>query len=441
MPFAHSQSDRSQGQYVRLCWICCLLLCFISVSRATAEYNIRQIGDPDFLNRQVRISDTGLIAWQGFRIRPSPSANADIFIHTGGVTRALTDGVFRSGVGNHDPQVYSNQVVWVSTTGRGQLERTLQLVDPPLDPDMPELDSRWRVARTSEEDPSLQQLEHVAGAEYDVREWRDEETVGTRRTPSGNNEIMLWDGEEIRQLTADNRNDLGPGFWGDTIAWQKARGWPFGWEIMVWVDGQQMQMTTNFFYDMGPRVHGRKVTWYGWSGSNFEIFLYDHEAGEISQITNNDQDDKSPQIWDGVIVWEGIERASSDIFMWRDGEISRISDNPEDDLNVRLWNGQAVWQGFDGDFFQIFHFDGEQTRQLTNTRYDNINPDIRDGVITWMGYVDNMDAEIFVWNGGPDPIRLTDNDYEDLNPRTAAGRIVWRSDVDGVSHVYVAEPR
>lgn len=441
MPLVNVQSYGNQAKCTLAGWAICFLFIVAGASISTGEYTIRQIGDPEFLNRQVRISETGLIAWHGHRIQPSPSANSEIFIHTGGVTRALTDGVFRSGVGNHDPQVHNNQIVWVSTTGQGELERTLQLTDPPLDPAIPELDSRWRVADGSEEDPALQRMEHVAGAEYSVREWRDEETVGTRRAPSGHNEIMLWDGEEIRQITADHRNDLGPGFWGDTIAWQKARGWPFGWEIMAWVDGQQMQLTTNFFYDMGPRVHGRKVTWYGWTGRNFEIFLYDHDTGEITQVTDNDHDDKSPQIWDDVIVWEGIERMSSDIFMWRDGEIRKLSDNIEDDLNVRLWQGQAVWQGFDGDFFQIFHFDGEETRQLTNTRFDNVHPDIRDGVITWMGYVDNMDAEIFAWTGGPDPIRLTENDYEDMNPRTAEGRIVWRSDVDGVSHVYVAEPR
>lgn len=421
-------------------WLTSIFILF-SVQAWASDYVIRQIADEDYLNNQVRISDTGLVVWQGFRMRPSPSTTSEIFIHTNGVTVALTEGVFRSGVGNHDPQVYSNKVVWVSNTGAGSHQRTLELTDPPLDPDhQPELDARWHVAADSGEDPMQQRMEHVAGAEYSIREWRGEDDTRSRRSPSGHNEIMLWDGNDIRQITADNRNDLGPSLWGDTIAWQKARGWPFGWEIMVWTDGVEKQMTTNFVYDMAPRVHNRQVVWYGWDGNDFEIYLYDEPSGEIRQITDNEYDDMSPQIWDGVIVWEGIERASSDIFMWRDGEIRKLSDNIEDDINVRLWNGQAVWQGFDGDFFQIYHFDGTQTRQLTNTRYDNVHPDIRDGVITWMGYVDNFDAEIFVWTGGPDPIRLTDNDYEDMKPRTAGGRIVWRADVDGKSHIYLAEP-
>lgn len=90
--------------------------------------------------------------------------------------------------------------------------------------------------------------------------------------------------------------------------------------------------------------------------------------------------------------------------------------------------------------FQIYHFDGTETRQLTNTLYDNINPRIRDGLIVWMGYVDNFDAEIFVWNGGPDPIQLTDNDYEDIHVHTAGGRIVWQAEFDGESRIFLAEP-
>ncbi len=416
-------------------------LCMTVGMTASAEFAIRQIADETYINRTPVISETGLVAWKGFRLGPDATSGSDIFVYRDGERFNLTEGAIEPHAGNNDPQVHGDAIVWVSTITTRPREHTWVLRDPPLDPDMPEPDARFAVADGADNPPERQILRKVGGTNF-IEEVEGETPTGrSRRSPSGDNEIMYWDGNEIMRITADGRNDLAPGFWGDTIAWQKARGWPYGWEIMVWADGHRMQMTTNYYYDMAPRVHDGQVVWYGWDGSDYQIFLYDHEAGTTTQITDNSHDDVSPRNWGGEVVWEGFPTMHSDIFLWRDGEIIQLSDNVEDDLNPQIWDGQVVWQSFDGDFFQIYHFDGNETVRLTNTRYDNVNPQIRDGVITWMGYVDNYDAEIFAWTGGPDPIRLTENDYEDQHPRTAGGRIVWQADFDGQSHIFLAEPR
>jgi beta propeller repeat protein len=413
-----------------------ILLCMPFPMLAYAQFTIRQIADETHVNRKPTISETGLVAWEGTRMERNGSVS-EIFIHTGGVSRALTAGVVS---GNNDPQVYSNNVVWVTTTPSSQEAGVWRLIDPPLDPEHPEVDARWGIAPESGNEIETQRFVHRSGEDILGAPLREDTEDRGRRTPSGVNRIMQWREGEFIRIANGPQNDLGPAYWGDLVAWQKARGWPFGWEVMVAANGQMMQLTTNLFYDMAPRVHQNQVVWYGWDGSDFEIFLYNHNAQTITQITDNDYDDVSPQIWGDMIVWEAFPAANSDIFMWRDDQITKLSTNIEDDLNVRVWNGQAVWQSFDGDFFQIYHFDGRETQPLTNTRYDNVNPDIRDDIIVWMGYVDNFDAEIFAWTGGPDPIRLTDNDHEDQHPRTAGGRIVWQADVDDKSHIYLAEP-
>ena len=423
-------------------WIAALTLWAGLSSSATAEFTIRQVADETFINRSPVVSETGLVAWQGFRLGADATSGSEIFVHRDDETFSLTEGAIEPGAGNNDPQIQGDRIVWVTTLSEKPPQHTWILVDPPLDDEIPEPDARYAATRETDNPIDRQVLVQVGETNVFLRDASDDDTPRpSRRTPSGDNEIMYWDGSEIMRITADNRNDLGPSFWGDTIAWQKARGWPYGWEIMVWADGHRMQMTTNYYYDMAPKVHNNQVVWYGWDGNDYEIFLYDHDEGTTTQITDNDFDDVSPQLWDGVVVWEAFPSLNADVYMWKDGEITRLSDNIGDDLNPRVWNGQVVWQGFDGDFFQIYHFDGDRTVRLTNTRYDNVNPQIRDGVITWMGYVDNMDAEIFAWTGGPDPIRLTDNDYEDQHPRTAGGRIVWQADFDGKSHIFLAEPR
>jgi hypothetical protein len=107
------------------------------------------------------------------------------------------------------------------------------------------------------------------------------------------------------------------------IAWQKAKGWPFGWEIMIWSEGVQQQLTTNLYYDMGPKVQGQQLVWYGWDGHDFEIFLYDNAVGVTTQLTNNGYDDVSPSIWEGQVAWEAYPGADAEIFLWKDGKIRK----------------------------------------------------------------------------------------------------------------------
>ncbi len=419
------------------------MMAFLTVGAwpAFGQFSIRQIADDAYINRSPVISTTGLIAWEGMRLGPDASDSSEIFIYTGGVTRALTEGVVGPNAANSRPQVFENRLVWMAkppSPVRDQI--TWTLVDPPWDEDHPEEDSRWVLAPGADNEPESQIFVRPAvgenGAELETNRW----DRLPRRLPSGRSEIMLWEGNDIRRITADGRNDFGPALGADLIAWQKARGWPFGWEIMVLAGDQRMQMTTNYFYDMGTHVDGQQVVWYGWTGRSYNIFLYDHDAGTTVQITDTDYDNKSPRIADGIIVWEGYAGINADIFMWADGEIRQLSNNFGEDSRPRIWNGEVVWQSFDGDFFQIMHFDGNEVHELTNTRYDNINPDIRDGLIVWQGYVDNFESEIFVWNGGPDAIRLTDNEYEDQRPRTAAGKVVWQADTESGSKIFLAEP-
>lgn len=145
-----------------------------------------------------------------------------------------------------------------------------------------------------------------------------------------------------RRVTQDTRNDFAPSHWGNIISWQKAKGWPFGWEIMALVGDTRMQLTTNFYYDMGPKVQGDKIVWYGWDGFDYEIYMFDAATTSTVQITSNRYDDVAPTVWGDVVVWEGYSAVEADIFMWRNGEITKISNNIDDDLYPRIWNNKSL---------------------------------------------------------------------------------------------------
>lgn len=455
----------------------------IALSSIAVDFTVSQISDDKRANREPVISETGLAAWMAYGEEESGSVDSDIFIYKDGKTQNLTFGKPGLNAGNMKPQVQSNSVVWaavLSTIATTNIDWILREVSSDQrDTTVPELraldtspkdDSGKRsyeetptsatpqnsvvatgtistnppdVTSTVTGEASVSVMASNPSSSFIIEPsaYTSSITQEVRSASSGETEICLWrGGSKIERITRDCHEDLGPSIWGNMIAWQKSKGWPFGWEIMLWADGQRIQLTTNYYYDMAPKVHQNQVVWSGWDGHDFEIFLYDHAKGTTTQITSNQYDDVSPTIWGGEIVWEGYAGVDADIFLWKANTSVKISDNIEDDLNPRIWNGKIVWQGFDGDDFEIYYYDGEKTVKLTSNTYDDLNPDIGESFVCWMGYFDNWDAEIFVWDG-TNVTRLTDNEVEDRDPKTAARRVIWQSNQEKASIIYLAEPK
>lgn len=394
-----------------------------------------------------------MAAWIEYQTNNVERPAANLIIWRDGKRENLTGEFDQDFYGSNAPEIDGNAIVWVANYYDTSEPHSWTLREvPERDVGAEELPALYRVIiPEGGGEPRFELVTDVTGRVMIVTNQFGEVSTNVlasppeeqaRRLPSGVTEINFWPGTgEIIRVSRDYRHDFAPSFSGRLIAYQKEKGFPFGWEIMVWDNGVNKQLTTNFYYDMAPKVHKRQVVWYGWDGNDFEIFLYDADRDVTIQITSNRFDDVSPQIWDGQITWEGYPAVEADIYLYRDGTILKISDNVEDDINPRIWNGNVVWQGFDGDDYEIYFFDGIRTIKVTANTFDDTNPDIRDGIVTWMGYEGNWDAEIYAWDMRGQPVRLTDNDEEDRDPRTAGGRIVWTVERGGRYQVWLATPK
>ena len=433
---------------------------FLAGPVMSLEFDILQIDEGLRMNQDVVISDSGMVAWSASSTNDLAFTVSALVVWQEGEMREISAGHPDPHAEHIRPRVWGDQVVWGSSyPGHWSGIPSWVLVDvPDQHTPYPELDAQYRVTRV---------LDNLGGGTNEVTQFfslredppteeGEEAPIPRRvhRTPSGDKEILFWPGEgEFQRITWDTRNDINPTIGDGILAYQKARGFPFGWEIMVYdiETEERWQITTNRYYDMGPQAFGSLVTWYGWDGEDYEIYLYDHSDRSITQVTDNRFDDESPRIWGENIVWEGFATVEPDVYFWSrpEGRVRRISRNVEQDVNPRVWETYVVWQSFDGDDYEILFIDTSREMdpiKVTQNAFDDINPYIRDGTICWMGYVDNFDAEIFVTtvdrilNQEP-PIQLTDNTHEDQNPRTAAGRVVWQSSENGRSPVYLAIPR
>jgi hypothetical protein len=432
-------------------------LCAVGLPLAAGalEYTITRVDDGAGITSDPVISETGLIAYT-CTLKGEGSARSDVYVYINGEKHNLTGKHPDERAENIKPVVISNTVAWTSTftsprTGRDSwVMKEVENQNNPYEELNAGDDARG--AQPAQQDPGS--FEPANGSAQIASLSTTENAASARRVyrhPSGINEVCLWTGSgAFDRISFDSRNDLGVNIGGDNLlAWQKAKGFPFGWEIMVWQSGERFQITTNYYYDMSPQVHGSLVVWYGWDGEDYEIYLYDHDDRVITQVTSNRYDDVSPQVWADTIVWEGYPAVEADVYTWnrRDGQIRKLSENVEDDINPRIWNQVVAWQGFDGDDFEIWAYDlTTSTRtKLTRNGYDDVQPEIRDGLIVWMGYFENWDAEIFLADAKGalqtgEPVQLTNNEFEDRDPKTAGGRVVWQTDELDSVPIYLASP-
>lgn len=420
---------------------------------AALEFSIKPIGTPAADNREPTLSENGTVYWTSYKTNELTAVVSDLVRYEQGQRTSMGEDQTHLFFANAKPLAQSNYVVWIANYNKVFTPVSWVLVQVPQKEGDP---AEIPVAYRSFEDPATKRQWHENMAESTnivmvtvtnggviTTNFVTESSIYTNmsRNPSGVTEINLWRGSgEVVRVSTDFRNDFAPSVWGGMVAWQKARGWPFGWEIMMWETGQTWQITTNYYYDMAPVVQNRQMVWYGWDGYDFEIFLYDADKNETIQITSNRYDDVGPVLWDGVIAWEGFPSVEADIFMWKNGQVTKLSDSVEDDVSPRIWNGQVVWQSFDGDDFEIYLYDGTKTVKLTQNNFDDVNPDIHDGVIAWMGYEGGWDAEIYAWDGAKIQ-RLTENESEDRDPQTRGQRIVWFGENEGRNEIWLAEPQ
>jgi hypothetical protein len=120
-------------------------------------------------------------------------------------------------------------------------------------------------------------------------------------------EIFLFDGEEVLQLTDDDAQQYFPRISGGRVVWQ-VTGLDGGDDAEIHLfDGEaSAPLTDNDFPDTFPQVSATHVVWVakpGGSDAPAEIFAYD--GAEIHRVTENDYEDAIPSISGSRFVWYG----------------------------------------------------------------------------------------------------------------------------------------
>lgn len=449
-----------------------VLLCFLAFAgpAAAREFSVQRLSEPKSNVRTPTISETGLVAWQGYSLHagdgalavrpdvlssPPDATRSDIYVWENGETRNITQDQTDIAGRSQQPLAAGNAVLFLAwykeTAGGGypfilsippkteemqQMEADYPtLFDPPLPAPISALEAtEIGTAEGEEPAPKVEVGDAAKIAPYQT--WRGSGRAG---------DVAVYrPGQGIERITPGTRHFCAPAMSEAGIAFQCARGWPYGYEMLVWRSGATnlVQITTNYFYALNPDIHGNELVFQGWDGNDYEIFRYRFDTEQIEQITNNQFDDVSPVVWDGRIAWVAHPTVTAEIFYLADGAIRKISEGTQDNGAPSIWKDKVVWQGYDDTDLEIYYFNGRRAIKLTSNTWDDMAPQIRDGLIAWMSYVDNWDAEIMAFDLGDNiAVQLTNNEFEDSSPRTSGEKIVWQAIAGDGTSIQLAAPK
>ena len=446
-----------------------LLVLSVASTVLARDFEVKQISAEGMDARSPAISGTGLVAWHGhidYTGEAPISARADvlrapasartthIFTWKEGEINNITSG--NEGISHRSERavLHGNSVLFTAWY-RNDAEKgyVLDLQVPEKTDEMRQMEMEYptlfdppRPAEKSSLEAELNKDEEpdAEAAEDELDDDPDKQTQIWRGSGKFGDIALYGEDGKIQRITPGNRHYSNPVISEAGIAFQVARGWPYGYEIAVWKEGDTKltQLTTNYYYVLNPQIHGQELVFQGWDGTDYEIFRYRFDTDELEQITDNAFDDTNPVVWDGEIAWVAYPAINAEIFHYRDGQIRKISENSDDNGHPSIWAGRVVWHGYEDLDSEIYYFNGRRTIKLTSNNWDDLYPVIRDGLIAWMSYVDNSDAEILCLDLGDNiTTRLSENDWEDSFPRTAGERVVWQSLTPEGAVVMMAEPK
>ncbi len=119
-------------------------------------------------------------------------------------------------------------------------------------------------------------------------------------------EIYIHDGTDVTRLTDNAHPDFDPQVYGDSVVWW---GGVFNNnQVFLW-DGDEIQQLSNTGLNQFPKIDGDYIVWQGWAGFGtgqpLQIFFWDGE--ETHQITSTTFGNSVPQISGNHVVWQGSD--------------------------------------------------------------------------------------------------------------------------------------
>ena len=209
----------------------------------------------------------------------------------------------------------------------------------------------------------------------------------------GSSDIQYWDGS-THQLTTTG-DCWYPKVSNGEIVWYWDDG--DGDEIMLWDGSTITQITNNGLQDNFPYLSDGHIYWRNWDGIKVDLHYWN--GSSITQITNNTENELIHDIDGENIVFTTFVDPLNKLYYWDGTSIVNIRSTINQLAAARVSNGQVVWiEKLDGVTFNAMLWDGSTICRLSPEW--SMSPDIENWMLAFEDH-DGNDYEIKMWNGGP----------------------------------------
>ena len=251
-------------------------------------------------------------------------------------------------------------------------------------------------------------------------------------------DILIWDGQQTFNLDLRLGLDLAPNgmpAWSvdGRLAW--SGGEIENEEIYMWDGEKIINVSQNTGRDTMPTWSSDgHLAWTSERDENAEIYVWDGE--QIINISQNPDGDDRNASWsnDGRLAWGSGVNNNLEVLVWDGEQVINVSQDAGWDA-WHAWSddGRLAWVSTRDDYQAVYLWDGENTIRVSeaNTNAANLNW-APDGRLAWQSERDQY-HEIYIWDG-EQVINFTQSpDTDAYSPRwNADGWLAWVADT-GIS--------
>jgi hypothetical protein len=235
-------------------------------------------------------------------------------------------------------------------------------------------------------------------------------------------QVMLWDGNSLRQISSGTNNCVRQQISGNNVVWTEYINDIY--HIMFWNGGSPVQISSDVNSCDYPQISGNNVVWTEYINGKSQVIFWN--GATRVQISSDVNSCDYPQISGNNVVWaEDINKRQ--IMFWNGGTPLQISGGTNYCYNPQISGNNVVWGETINDTIQIMFWNGGTPIQISIQISSDVNsldyPQISGNNVVWTEY-NNGTSQIMFWDGTT-VSRLTNNLKYKMNPYISGKNVVW----------------
>ncbi|SDC37371.1 T9SS type A sorting domain-containing protein [Williamwhitmania taraxaci] len=250
---------------------------------------------------------------------------------------------------------------------------------------------------------------------------------------NGNYEIMLYDGQTIKQITSNDYDDIRPDLYENRIVWQSYNAVTNKSNVLYYNGTTSIQINSDTLQAYYPCISKNKIAFTAGSTNGYGIFLYENGSAKLISNYSNDFSTGTkgePMVSDNIVAWGGQTNEQKWTIFYHDNTTHQV-DAAYSSVDVRdVYLNNILFEGENADkSYNAFLYDGAIT-QITTDGESGPNSMYGDSIY----YETSGNIFLYTKAGGSKAITQSGNDYHSCYK---GGVLAWTRDINDKDDIFI----